>query len=88
MRDGRARFGVACLVVLALIAVLAPWISNGDPALQRDVVATRFLPPLTTDVNGMFHLLGTDRLGRDVDATRVRGARVAGVGLLGVSLRC
>jgi len=87
MRDGRARFGIACLVVLALIAVLAPWISNGDPALQRDVVATRFLPPLTTDVNGMFHLLGTDRLGRDVWTRLAFGARVSlGVGLLGVSL--
>jgi len=87
MRDGRARFGVACLVVLALIAVLAPWISNGDPALQRDVVATRFLPPLTTDLNGMFHLLGTDRLGRDVWTRLAFGARVSlGVGLLGVSL--
>ena len=87
MRDGRARFGIACLVVLALIAVLAPWISSGDPALQRDVVATRFLPPLTTDVNGMFHLLGTDRLGRDVWTRLAFGARVSlGVGLLGVSL--
>jgi peptide/nickel transport system permease protein len=87
MRDGRARFGIACLAVLALIAVLAPWISNGDPALQRDVVATRFLPPLTTDVNGMFHLLGTDRLGRDVWTRLAFGARVSlGVGLLGVSL--
>lgn len=87
MRDGRARFGVACLVVLALIAVLAPWISSGDPSLQRDVVVTRFLPPLTTDVNGMFHLLGTDRLGRDVWTRLAFGARVSlGVGLLGVSL--
>jgi peptide/nickel transport system permease protein len=87
MRDARARFGIACLVVLGLIAVLAPWISSGDPSLQRDVVATRFLPPLTTDVNGMFHLLGTDRLGRDVWTRLAFGARVSlGVGLLGVSL--
>ncbi|MBP2647100.1 MAG: ABC-type transporter, integral rane subunit [Gemmatimonadetes bacterium] len=87
LRDGRARFGVACLVVLALIAVLAPWITGGDPALQRDVVATRFLPPWSTDVNGVFHLFGTDRLGRDVWTRLAFGARVSlGVGLLGVSL--
>lgn len=87
MSDGRARFGITCLMVLALIAVLAPWISGGDPALQRGVVATRFLPPWTTDVNGAFHLLGTDRLGRDVWTRLAFGARVSlGVGLLGVSL--
>ena len=86
-RDGRARFGVACLVVLALVAVLAPWITGGDPALQRDVVATRFLPPWSTDAHGMFHLLGTDRLGRDVWTRLAFGARVSlGVGLLAVSL--
>ena len=87
MRDGRARFGIACLVVLGLVALLAPWITNGDPALQRDVVATRFLPPLSTDLHGAFHLLGTDRLGRDVWTRLAFGARVSlGVGLLGVSL--
>ncbi len=85
--DRRARWGIGCLLVLGLVAVLAPWISSGDPALQRDVVATRFLPPWSTDVLGTFHLLGTDRLGRDVWTRLAFGARVSlGVGLLAVSL--
>ncbi len=38
-------------------------------------------------MNGVFHLLGTDRLGRDVWTRLAFGARVSlGVGLLGVSL--
>ena len=66
--------------------LLAPLVA-GDPGLQRDVVATRFLPPLSTDLHGIFHLLGTDRLGRDVWGRIAYGARVSlGVGLLAVAV--
>ena len=45
------------------------------------------LPPLATDPFGAFHLLGTDRFGRDVWARLVYGARVSlGVGTLAVLL--
>jgi peptide/nickel transport system permease protein len=86
-RDGRARFGACCLVALALVALLAPWIAPGDPAATRDVVGTRYLAPFTVDRHGMFHLLGTDKLGRDVWSRLAWGSRVSlGVGLLAVSL--
>jgi peptide/nickel transport system permease protein len=86
LRDPRARFGVTVLVLAALFAVLAPLVA-ADPSVQRDIVATRFLPPLSTDVHGAFHLLGTDRFGRDVWARLVFGARVSlGVGFLAVLL--
>jgi peptide/nickel transport system permease protein len=72
--------------VAALAALLAPVLA-GDPIAQRDIVATRFLAPGTTDPLGAFHLLGTDRLGRDVWARLVYGARVSlGVGALAVLL--
>ena len=84
--DARARFGLGILLLAILSALLAPLIAS-DPTLQRDIVATRFLAPLSTDLHGAFHLLGTDRFGRDVWARLVFGARVSlGVGLLAVLL--
>jgi peptide/nickel transport system permease protein len=82
--DRRAVFGLAVLLGAALVAVLAPAVA-GDPIVQRDIVATRFLPPFTSDSHGGFHLLGTDRFGRDVWARLAYGARVSlGVGALAV----
>ena len=84
--DGRARFGLAILSLAILVAVCAPLLA-GDPSVQRDIVATRFLAPFHTDVHGSFHLLGTDRFGRDVWARLIYGARVSlGVGVLAVLL--
>jgi len=76
LRDRRAAFGLAVLLLAAAAAIMAPLIA-GDPLLQRDIVATRFLAPLTSDVHGQFHLLGTDRFGRDVWARLVYGARIS-----------
>jgi peptide/nickel transport system permease protein len=82
LSDPRARFGAAVLALAVLAALLAPLLS-GDPYLQRDIVATRFLPPLAVDGHGSFHLVGTDRFGRDVWARLLVGARVSlGVGVL------
>jgi peptide/nickel transport system permease protein len=86
LSDRRAAAGLAILAIAALAALLAPLLA-GDPIAQRDIVATRFLAPGTTDPLGAFHLLGTDRLGRDVWARLVYGARVSlGVGTLAVLL--
>jgi peptide/nickel transport system permease protein len=83
-RDRRAAFGLVVLLGAALVAVLAPALA-GDPIAQGDIVATRFLPPLSADVHGQFHLLGTDRFGRDVWARLAYGGRVSlGVGTLAV----
>jgi peptide/nickel transport system permease protein len=84
--DPRARFGVGVLALTILIALCAPLLAV-DPSVQRDIVATRFLPPLHTDIHGTFHLFGTDRFGRDVWARLAYGARVSlGVGVLAVLL--
>jgi peptide/nickel transport system permease protein len=87
LRDRRALAGLAAVGFFAALAVLAPAVAPVDPQEQRDVVATRFLPPGSTDVHGVFHLLGTDRLGRDVWSRLVHGARISlTVGLLGMGV--
>ena len=55
-----------------------------DPLAIGDVAATRFLPPLSEDVHGGFHLLGTDAFGRDLFTRMMLGGRLSlAVGLLG-----
>jgi peptide/nickel transport system permease protein len=85
-RDRRAQFGLVVILLAVAVALAAPLVA-GDPTVQRDIVATRFLPPLSTDVHGAFHALGTDRFGRDVWARLAYGARISlGVGVLAVLL--
>ena len=86
LRDRRAQFGLLVILLAMVVALAAPLLA-GDPVVQRDIVATRFLPPLSTDVHGAFHALGTDRFGRDVWARLAYGARISlGVGVLAVLL--
>src|SRR2546425_1072403 len=78
---------VVILLGLSLPALFsgAVFVTNGEPTVQRDIVATRFVPPMSRDVNGVFHPIGTDRFGRDVWTRLVYGARVSmGVGVLAV----
>jgi len=82
--DRRAVFGLTVLAAAVAVALFAPVVA-GDPIAQPDIVATRFLPPLSSDIHGTFHPLGTDRFGRDVWARLAYGARVSlGVGTLAV----
>ena len=85
LRDSRGTFGAVVLAIVFACAIGAPLVTGGNPNAQGDIVATRFLTPLSTDVNGTFHALGTDRFGRDVWTRLVYGARVSlGVGVLAV----
>jgi len=71
------------LLGLTLGAIVVP-LSADDPRTMGDVVAQRFLPPFTTDGDGAFHLLGTDRFGRDIFARTMLAARIPLViGVLG-----
>jgi peptide/nickel transport system permease protein len=60
--------GFVLLVVVVLVAILAPWIS-ADPKAQD--LANRLKPP-----SGQF-LLGTDQLGRDVWGRVAHGASIS-----------
>jgi len=85
LQDRRGAFGFAVLLVVVVCAIAAPLVTSGDPTGQRDIVATRFVPPLSRDVHGAFHPIGTDRFGRDVWTRLVYGARISmGVGVLAV----
>ncbi len=85
--DRRIVLGAILVGLVISMALLAPWITDGTPNAQRDVVATRFLAPFSVDDSGAFHLLGTDRFGRDVWTRLAYGARVSlGVGFLATGL--
>lgn len=85
LRDRRGAFGFLILIGFVACAIAAPLVTNGEPTVQHDIVATRFVPPMSRDVNGVFHPIGTDRFGRDVWTRLVYGARVSmGVGVLAV----
>lgn len=75
------RVGVGVLLGFVVLAVIAPLVSPAGTT--QDVVLTRFLSPFTRDPHGIFHLLGTDRLGRDVWSRLLFGARISlAVGVL------
>jgi peptide/nickel transport system permease protein len=69
-RSPEALVGVAILVGLALVAVLAPLLFPGDPLR---IAGPALLPPFADPA----HLFGTDRLGRDVAAGLAHGARAS-----------
>jgi peptide/nickel transport system permease protein len=73
--DRREAAGIVLLGGFVVLAVLAPWM--GPARAVTDVVAMRFLPPLSHDAHGVLHALGTDRLGRDVWSRLLYGARVS-----------
>jgi peptide/nickel transport system permease protein len=75
--------GLIALFVTA--AALAPLVSPGDPYAQS--LRNRFTPPVWDERGTWAHPLGTDRLGRDMLARILYGARVSlAVGALAVLL--
>ncbi|HVX41998.1 MAG TPA: ABC transporter permease [Gemmatimonadaceae bacterium] len=85
LRDwSAARWSLAMLVGLALAVVLVPLASHQDPIAIGDVLALRLLAPGTIDAHGAFHLLGTDRFGRDLFVRMMLAGRVSlAVGIVG-----
>jgi peptide/nickel transport system permease protein len=74
--EGVRRLPLVPLVVLLAFVVMAlfgPWLAPLDPD-QPDLLA-RLTPPAWVDGGSPSHLLGTDRLGRDVLSRIIVGAR-------------
>ncbi|HTT69447.1 MAG TPA: ABC transporter permease [Gemmatimonadales bacterium] len=83
-RNRPAVRGAGLVVLLALAALLAPWLT-ADPLAQPDPVRLQDRPP------SLAHPLGTDPFSRDVLSRTLHGARVSlvvgtGAALLAVTL--
>src|SRR2546426_6611872 len=66
-QSGLGRWGLAVTLLLALLAVGAPWLAPYNPAAQN--LPERLVPPSAG------HWLGTDELGRDILSRIFYGAR-------------
>jgi peptide/nickel transport system permease protein len=72
------------LAVLTLAVVFVPIVSKQDPLGIGDVLALRLSPPWSRDSLGTFHLLGTDRFGRDLFVRMMLAGRISlAVGVVG-----
>jgi peptide/nickel transport system permease protein len=77
-------FGIGLLALLTLACLLVPLFAQRDPLAIGDVLSLRLLPPFSRDAEGYWHLLGTDRFGRDLFVRMMLAGRVSlGVGILG-----
>jgi peptide/nickel transport system permease protein len=78
-REARGRrlpyFSLGIITLFVLVAILAPLLSPADPADQS--LRNRFKPPVWMEGGTAKHLLGTDRLGRDMLSRIIWGSRVS-----------
>ena len=81
--DRTGRVALVALATLAALAALVPLLATSDPLAIGDVVTRKLLPPLASDDSGGFHLLGTDRFGRDLFVRMMLAGRISlAVGVL------
>jgi peptide/nickel transport system permease protein len=87
------RAGTVALVALVILigaVLVVPALAHRDPLRIEDVLARRLVPPFARDAGGAFHLLGTDRFGRDLFVRMMLAGRlsllvgVVGAGLAGL----
>jgi peptide/nickel transport system permease protein len=82
---------LGALIVLVAAVLLVPALASRDPLRIEDVLARRLVPPFSHDARGVFHVLGTDRFGRDLFVRMMLAGRLsllvglAGAGLAGIT---
>ncbi|WP_232221476.1 ABC transporter permease [Burkholderia sp. WSM2232] len=74
-REPRVLFGAGVLLLLVVLALLAPAIAPYQPD-DQDLLST-LLPPAWASGGSHEHWFGTDALGRDVLSLTIYGARIA-----------
>lgn len=63
------------VVVIGLVALLAPWLAPQDPYAQD--LMQRLQPPVWEEGGSTDHLLGTDNYGRDLLSRLIYGSRIS-----------
>jgi peptide/nickel transport system permease protein len=69
LRLGNARIGLSIILIIVLLALFAPYLTEFDPIKQN--LRQRFQPPSAT------HWFGTDEFGRDLFTRVAYGARIS-----------
>ncbi len=83
-RDPIALGALALLMAMTVAVIVVPMLSQQNPLAIGDVLALRDLAPGARDATGAFHLLGTDRFGRDLFVRMMLAGRISlAVGLVG-----
>jgi peptide/nickel transport system permease protein len=78
LASDRVTAGAVVMLLLILgAAALVPMLSRQDPLAIGDVLALRLIPPFSHDAGGTWHMLGTDRFGRDLFVRMMLAARVS-----------
>ena len=71
------RGALGLLVLLIAGVIIVPLVARQDPLAIDDVLGARLVPPGNTDEAGRFHLLGTDRFGRDLFVRMMLAGRLS-----------
>jgi peptide/nickel transport system permease protein len=80
-RNGLAMAGLVVVVLLYLVALLAPLIAPYDPIAQGNLVRDSYLGPHAS------HWLGTDQFARDMLSRIIYGARISlAIGFIAVAI--
>ncbi|MFZ2102652.1 MAG: ABC transporter permease [Oricola sp.] len=75
MRDKAFRIAIGLLVIFVIVALVGPYLTGHDPL--RGSLRARLEPPAWIAGGSWDHILGTDRLGRDILTRIVSGARIS-----------
>jgi peptide/nickel transport system permease protein len=80
-RNGMAMAGLVTVVLLYLVALLAPLLAPYDPIVQGDLVRDAYMAPAAG------HWLGTDQFARDMLSRIIYGARISlSIGFVAVAI--
>jgi len=67
--------GAGVVLVIFMVALLAPWLAPHDPFAQD--LGRRLIPPVWHESGSWAHVLGTDQLGRDYLSRLIYGSRIS-----------